>query len=131
MMLFKGARKSKTPYIVQQMSVTEFIDFREMAKTAKSMSVDVDGEKVKWSLVKQLIAYGHDKDALHVTMTTANQRNELTCQAGIEEALGNVTRQEKRDTNQCSLSPKLHWHCPSQKGLSPESLQRALGATKI
>ena len=63
----RSARKSKTPYIVQEMSVTEFTDLKKMAKTVKDMSVDVDGEKVKWSLVKQFIAYSHDKDALYVT----------------------------------------------------------------
>ena len=49
----RGARKSKTPYIVQKMSVIEFIDFSEMMKTVKNMSADGDGKKVEWSLVKQ------------------------------------------------------------------------------
>ena len=36
----RGARKSKTPYTVQEISV--FIDFKEMVKIVKNMSVDVD-----------------------------------------------------------------------------------------
>ena len=43
----RGARKSKTPYTVQKMSVIEFIDFSEMMKTVKNISVDVDGKTVE------------------------------------------------------------------------------------
>lgn len=73
----RGARKSKSPYTVKEMSVTEFIDFREMVKTVKNVSVDVDGEKVKWSLVKQFIAYGNDKEALYVTYDYNKQEKRI------------------------------------------------------
>ncbi|GFO11068.1 DNA repair protein rhp54 [Plakobranchus ocellatus] len=63
----RSARKSKSPYNVREITTSEFINFREMVKTVKNLSMDVDGEKVRWSSVKQFIVYGRDKKALYVT----------------------------------------------------------------
>ncbi|GFO08934.1 hypothetical protein PoB_003543900 [Plakobranchus ocellatus] len=48
------------------MATSECVNFREMVKTVKNLSMDVDRGKVRWSSVKQFIAYGRDKKALYV-----------------------------------------------------------------
>lgn len=111
----RGARKSKTPYNVKEMAVSEFMDFKEMAKAVKNMSTDDDGEKVKWSLVKQFIVYGGNKNALYVTYSYNGQEKCIDVSSRRRSSAGQRQAAGEQDDRE----------------LSVVYLQRACGITKV
>ena len=63
----RSARKSKTPYHVEELTHAQFIDCKTMSKSVKNLNMDDEGNKVKWSSVRQFIVYGTDPQALYLT----------------------------------------------------------------
>ena len=55
----RTARKSKTPYHVEELTHAQFIDYKTMSKSVKNLNMDDEGNKVKWSsvTVRQFIVY--------------------------------------------------------------------------
>ena len=45
----RTARKSKTPYHVEELTHAQFIDYKTMSKSVKNLNMDDEGNKVKWS----------------------------------------------------------------------------------
>ena len=61
------ARKSITPYHVEELTHAQFIDYKTMSKSVKNLNMDDEGNKGKWSTVRQFLVYGTDPQALYLT----------------------------------------------------------------
>jgi hypothetical protein len=86
-----GTARAEKPYVVIQMELEDFFDFKKMASSIRNFEVDEDGHKVKWTQIRAMefsnqhpntmfIRYRYDKDAKCVNLMTSrrNMRQRIT-----------------------------------------------------
>ena len=72
----RTARKSKTPYHVEELTHAQLIDYKTMSKSVKNLNMDDKGNKVKWSSVRQFLFMAPIARHFIWHTSTAVQRNE-------------------------------------------------------
>ncbi|GFN91926.1 DNA repair protein rhp54 [Plakobranchus ocellatus] len=106
----RTARKSKAPYYVEEMTHSQFVDYKTMSQQVKNFNVDDEGDKVKWSNVREFTVYGNDAQALYITYKYGGTQKRVDLQRRQRSSGGNshATVTEMSEllyvTSQCGIS---------------------------
>ena len=63
-----SAARPQKPYIVKKMDINDFYNFKEVSKQLKNLDLDVNREKVYWSMIRTMKITAQNPNILTVSI---------------------------------------------------------------